>query len=175
MTEVASMQQSFENLALQSIPKLTRVDRAQSKASDPARYPELPEGFATHERYYTLGWILPDGWLEEFARQRCRNIEKEFMSPDVLGLWQLHRMSGYEYIFLVGVLQDGTPVPEDWTDPNIPIHTVLGISFTATRFLFRRRPTQVQYDWYNSLFGSEARWYRDLIPKDLFYLNGICV
>ncbi|KAI0919525.1 hypothetical protein AcV5_001568 [Taiwanofungus camphoratus] len=174
MTEVASLQQSFEKMALQSKPKLTRVDRAQSKASGPARYPELPQGFSSHERYYTLGWILPDGWLEEFARQRYRNVERESMSPVVLALLQLHRLSGYESIYLVTVLQDGTPVPEDWTDPSTPVHTVLGISSTGTRFLFRRRPTQVQYDWYNSLFGSEARWYRDLAPKDLFYLNGIC-
>ncbi|GBE88513.1 hypothetical protein SCP_1303290 [Sparassis crispa] len=145
--------------------------------SMPARLPPLPSDYQTHERHYTLGWRITNNWMRNFGIQASsRDVAMRTSNLFLLGLKQLKWWSGYKHLCSFTTLADGAPIPpRSTTGEDAPSQTqrIIAVTFSATRELLKRRPTQAQYDWFVQLFEEEPIWYRDLLPKDRWYLHDI--
>jgi len=165
MTEVATLQQSFEHLALEKRPRLLPPDR--SKPPGPAQYPALPDGFESHERYYVLGWKIGPEWFGSFTKRYFPGI-RPFRQID-FGYLKLKALMGYKHLWWMTIIQDDDPIPESPDDPRVTFEDILVISVTASDYLLnKRRPTQAQYEWLVNLMGEEPMWHRDALPKEEF-------
>ncbi|KAH9939524.1 hypothetical protein B0H21DRAFT_756682 [Amylocystis lapponica] len=148
MTKAVPVQCSLEDLKIEEKQELPPLDI--SLPSKRARYPRLPDDVETCDRHYVLGWITSETWMEDFAMKYHSNPE---------------------HLTTMTVIPEGIPVPENLDDA--PLELVVALSFTASRYLFWRRPTRAQYKWLSEVFGSEPKWFRDVALKKHWDQHGI--
>ncbi|KAH9941331.1 hypothetical protein B0H21DRAFT_884895 [Amylocystis lapponica] len=170
MMEVLPVECCMDNLKIEEKQELPPLDI--SIPSVRARYPRLPDDLKTCNRHYVLGWITSDAWMTDFAMKYHSNPEWAYnLSTVNMALDVLELKSGFRHLTTMTVLPEGIPIPENLDDA--PLEQVVALSFTASRYLFWRRPTRAQYKWLSAVFGSEPKWYRDVAPKEHWDQHGI--
>jgi len=128
--------------------------------------------FGTSPHCYILGWPVTIDWLRNFVIRSHNPLERAKANGlGVSAMLRLKLFSDYDDLAYVGALPDGIPISEP--GPDMPIISVVAISFTISKRMFHQRPTQAQYDWFVDVFGVEPQWYRDIFSRKEFYRHGI--
>ncbi|KAH9931044.1 hypothetical protein B0H21DRAFT_813966 [Amylocystis lapponica] len=147
MSQLLDVQHSLESLRLDKKPKICPID--ENGPSGRPRYPDLPDNAGASPNFYVLGWAVTEEQLKELVRRSYAHPERlrrgfgDIASTVIIRLQYFFK---YFYIWYHPALPDGTSIPEP--DTEVSVQPVIAISFTASRFLFHRRPTQAQYDWF---------------------------
>ena len=140
------------------------------------KLPPLPQDAIDGDRFYAFGWVLPDRdeWLSGFAYHVLG-----YHRPDVVvGWWGLRKKIGYKGLRLFPTPWEEGDVVEKyktWSGEicDRPCKWMVAITYTASEFLFKRRPTPKTYKLLKKIFPGEPRWMPDYLERMDWYRHEI--
>ncbi|KAI0370768.1 hypothetical protein BV20DRAFT_1121148 [Pilatotrama ljubarskyi] len=143
--------------------------------------PPVPPAVRDVDHPFVLGWAYTNAWWKLFY-----DVSKEVtFEQDPAVDWSTYsttlselcrRSNCHDSLFSAWGVRADMPVWDDNTSDeywlSLPVTGLFAICCTANHFLYRRRPTEKQYQWLKMVLG-EPTWYRWPFSLETFQLEDL--